>query len=73
MLAFLLWLVSLMRGPSAALPLDVPPPPPGAGSNDCESSACGNSNGTRMTGLAVGITDEVRTITLPSGEIFTLR
>ena len=72
MLAFLLWLVSLVGGPSTALPLDPPPPPPVHGS-ECDSADCGNSNGTRMTGLAVDVASDVRAITLPSGEVFTLR
>ncbi|HZJ64880.1 MAG TPA: hypothetical protein VFD36_15325 [Kofleriaceae bacterium] len=72
MLTFLLWLVSLLGGPGAALPLDAPPPPPVHGS-ECDSGDCGNSNGTQMTGLAVDVTGDIRAIMLSSGEAFTLR
>lgn len=73
MSAFLLWLVSLVGGPGAALPLDVPPPPPPVHGSGCDSGDCGNSNGTRMTGLAVDVTGDIRTVILSSGEVFTLQ
>lgn len=72
MLVFLLWLASLVGGRNLALSIETSSAS-GSLVPGCGDLECGNSNGTRMTGLAVGITDEVRTITLPSGEIFTLR
>jgi hypothetical protein len=39
---------------------------------DCPITSCG-LNGTRITGLAREVAADARAITLPSGEVFTLR
>jgi hypothetical protein len=72
MLAFLLWLASLLSAANPALPLEASSTsgPPVQG---CDGFECGNSNGTRMTGLAVDVTGDIRTITLSSREVLTLQ
>jgi hypothetical protein len=52
---------------------DAPPPPPPVHPGDCDPYACGDGNGTRMTGLAVDVIGDIRTIILSSGEVFTLQ
>ncbi|HEY0988680.1 MAG TPA: hypothetical protein VGD80_16555 [Kofleriaceae bacterium] len=71
MLAFLLWLVSLVGGPNPALPLE--PSSASGPAPQCGDFECGTSNGTQMTGLAVDVTGDVRAIMLSSGEAFALR
>ena len=76
MTAFLLWFASFIGSPGATVSL-LPPVPtviPVAATGDCPITSCG-LNGTRITGLALAadVTREIRTVTLPSGELLTLR
>jgi hypothetical protein len=73
MLAFLLWFASFISSPGAGVSLHAPSPsviPLLTG--NCPLSVCG-LNGTQITGLAREVVYDVRAITLPSGELVTLR
>jgi hypothetical protein len=48
------------------------PPPSSGGGGDCPDGGCG-LNGSKLTGLAVDLPDEVHGITLASGDTVSLR
>ena len=74
MTAFLLWLVSFLNNPGATTSLQAPMPSVVqlAAAGGCPEPDC-MLNGTRITGLAREVAGEARAITMPSGELVTLR
>jgi hypothetical protein len=74
MTAFILWFASFISSPGAGTWLQPAPPSrvPLAVAGGCPEPDC-MLNGTRITGLAREVAGEARAITLPSGELVTLR
>jgi hypothetical protein len=74
MSTFILWFASFISSPGAGTWIQASSPSfiPLVAPGDCPSSICGD-NGTRLSGLARELAYDVRAITLPSGELVTLR
>ena len=74
MTAFILWFASFISSPGAGTWLQSSSPSviPLATAVGCPELGC-NLNGTLITGLAREVAFDARAITLPSGELVTLR
>ena len=74
MTTFILWLVSFLNSPVAGMSLQSSAPSviPLVTAGGCPEPDC-MLNGTRITGLTRKIAGNARAITLPSGELVTLR